>query len=240
MKAISLVGYKNSGKTTVGVALVSVLKARGLNVAAAKFSGSGFDEPEHADTRQYKNVADTVLGLSEKESFVSWPGERGLLQLLPLLEADVLVVEGGKSLGYLPRVIVGREDAVLDDFEGEALDPALALCTFGGATIPGKPLLTDINALADMVLEKGFLLPGLSCGGCGRKGCRALARDIVAGTATVHECVTTGGSDISVSINGAELALNHFVGRILAAGLKGMLGELKGYVPGKVKIEFEG
>ncbi|WP_022660275.1 molybdopterin-guanine dinucleotide biosynthesis protein MobB [Paucidesulfovibrio longus] len=240
MKAISLVGYKNSGKTTVGVALVATLKARGLNVAAAKFSSCGFDEPEHADTRQYKAVADTVLGLSEKESFVSWPGERGLLRMLPLLEADVLVVEGGKSLGYMPRIIVGREDAVLDDFEGEALDPALALGTFGGATIADKPLIKDINALADLVMEKGFLLPGLSCGGCGRKGCRALARDIVAGTATVHECVTTGDSGISVSVNGAELALNHFVARILASGLKGMLGELKGYVPGKVKIEFEG
>lgn len=240
MKAISIVGYKDSGKTTLGVALVSALKARGLHVAAAKFSESGFAEPENTDTHKYKAVADTVLGLSEQESFVSWPGERGLLRMLPLLEADVLVVEGGKSLGFLPRIIVGREDAVLDDFESEALDPALALATFGGARLPDKPLLTDVNVLADLVLDKGFLLPGLSCGGCGRKGCRALARDIVAGTATIHECVTTGDPGLSVSVNGSDLAVNHFVARILASGIKAMLGELKGYVPGKVKIEFQG
>jgi len=238
MKAISLVGYKNSGKTTLGLELVKALQERGLSVAVAKFSSDGFTEVENTDTRRYKAVADTVIGLSGGESFVSWPEQRGLLQLLPLLEADMLVVEGGKSLGYLPRIILGRQDTVLDDFEGEALDPALALGTYGGATLTGKPLFKDVNELADMVVEKGFLLPGLSCGGCGRKGCRALARDIVAGTATVHECVTTGGG-VSVSVNGADLALNPFVARILASGLKGMLGELKGYVPGKVKIEFD-
>ncbi|SKA73582.1 molybdopterin-guanine dinucleotide biosynthesis protein B [Paucidesulfovibrio gracilis DSM 16080] len=239
MKAISLVGYKNSGKTSLGLELVRILRQRGHSVAVAKCSSHGFSETEDTDTRRYKDVAQTVLGLSESESFISWPEQRDLLRLLPLLETDVLVVEGGKTLGYLPRVILSRAGVNPEPVDDKALDPSLALATFGDAQLPGTPHLQDAEALADLVLDKGFLLPGLSCGGCGRKGCRGLARDIVAGRATVEECVATGG-EVDITVNGAPLPLNPFVARMLGAGLKGMLAELKGYSAGKVKIEFDG
>ncbi|MEF2145537.1 MAG: molybdopterin-guanine dinucleotide biosynthesis protein MobB [Desulfovibrionaceae bacterium] len=235
MKALSLIGYKKSGKTTLGIALCKELTARGLKVAIAKCSESGFDEAEGADTARYKTVANGVIGFSEKECFVSWPEQRTMQQMLPLVDADVLLVEGGKTMGFLPRVILAGEG---DDLDGLGVE--LALATYGTAKLAGKPTLSSVSEVADLLLEKGFLLPGLSCGACGRKGCRRLAMEIVAGEATLEECPTLNAGML-ITINGAEVAVNPFVERILTSGLRGMLGELKGYVPGgKIRIELEG
>lgn len=229
MIACALIGYKNCGKTTLGVKIARELKALGNSVAVAKHAGH-FDEPKASDTAQYKQVADLVLGLAQSETLVSWPGERSLLSLLPLVDADVLLVEGGKKLGYLPRIVVlGPDDGVL---EAEELSRGLALATV-------RREEADPATLARLILDKGFLLPGLSCGACGRKGCTQLTRDIVCGNGSVEECVTASNEGVSVRVNGTELAVNPFVGRFLAAGLKGMLAELKGFGPGKIEITLD-
>ncbi|MBU1247068.1 MAG: molybdopterin-guanine dinucleotide biosynthesis protein MobB [Proteobacteria bacterium] len=229
MIAVSLIGYKNSGKTTLGVSLARELKARGRSVSVVKHAGH-FTEPEGADTAQYKAVADMVVGISEGETLVSWPKERPLLELLPLIKTDVLLVEGGKKLGYLPRIVIlGEKDGEL---EAEELSRGLALAVVRKGT-------ADPAALAGLILDKGFLLPGLSCGACERKGCTQLTREIVAGTASFEECVVTGGGTVTIKVDGAELAVNPFVARFMASGLRGMLSELKGFSPGTIEITLE-
>ncbi len=229
MIAVSIIGFKNSGKTTLGVKLVQELKKRGKSVAVVKHAGR-FDEPKGADTAKYKAVADMVVGLSPGETLVSWPEERSLLSILPLLSSDVLLVEGGKKLGYLPRIVLlGENDGEL---EAEELSRGLALAVTNKKE-------ADPAALADLILAKGFLLPGISCGACGRKGCTQLTRDIVAQKADLGECVTNNEASVSIKVNDSELAVNPFIARFLAAGLKAMLAELKGFGPGKVEITLE-
>lgn len=230
MIAASLIGYKNSGKTTLGVKIAEELKKRGLRVAVAKHAGH-FDEPEGADTARYKQVADAVVGLSAGESFVSWPGERTLASLLPFLQADVLLVEGGKKLGWLPRIVLADADVDADDV-AEKLDRGLALA------VTSKEQ-ADPAGLAALIVERGFVLPALSCGACGHKGCTELAREIVTGIATVDECVVRAEDSIRITVGGEPLALNPFVARFFRAALTGMLSELKGFGPGPVNITME-
>lgn len=232
MKAIAIVGGKKTGKTELGLNLCRELKSRGLSVCAAKRSSHGFDLGQ-TDTGRYQSICDAVLGSSPHGSFANWSDERTVLDMLPLAMADVLVLEGGKDYGWLPRILTAPGDV------GEiALRPDLALARTTPDAPGNAPVITDPAALADLVLERGFALPGLSCGECGRKGCAGLAREIVAGTATPEECSAAGGA-VRVTINGREVGMKPFVADTFQAVLRAMLDQLKGTAPGKVRIELE-
>jgi molybdopterin-guanine dinucleotide biosynthesis protein B len=234
VKAISIVGPKNSGKTTLGLRLARSLKDRGLTVSAAKFSHHGLSWSD-TDTAAYAAVCDTVAGLGPSEAFVHWTSARFLPDLLPLLTADVLLVEGGKSMGYLPRVLCLNGDMT----DGtDWLLPELAIGSWGDKRIEGVPAYEDMDALADAVLERGFFLPGMDCATCGRPDCRTLAAEIVRGAATTRACLAMHNS-ITVDINGAPLGMKPFVEDIISASIREMLRTLKGYSPGKATITLD-
>lgn len=173
------------------------------------------------------------MGFSPGGSFVSWPGERSLADLIPLVNTDFLVLEGGKTLGLMPRIIIAKDDETARD-----LDPELALAVYGDNALDELMATRDVAGLARIAANGGFLLPGLDCGACGRKDCRALAVDIVAGEASVDDCKALSGS-IRITVDGKPLPLNPFVERILQSGIKGMLSELKGFGAGAVDIHIE-
>ncbi|MGL1862092.1 MAG: molybdopterin-guanine dinucleotide biosynthesis protein MobB [Pseudodesulfovibrio sp.] len=234
MKAVSIIGPKNSGKTTLGLKLAEHFKNQGLTVAAAKFSHHGLDWQD-TDTAKYAKICNAVAGLGPDETFVHWTDRRFLPDILPLLTADVLIVEGGKSLGYLPRILCLNGD--LSDGT-DWLVPDLAIATYGEKEIEGVPALDSIEALADVVLEKGFFLPGMDCETCGRPDCRTLAAEIVKGTITTKACLALHNS-IEVNINGASIGMKPFVEDLIAASIREMLRTLKGYSPGKATITLD-
>lgn len=233
MRAIAVVGYKKSGKTTLALELARELKKLGHSVTLAKHSHHGFDEKAETDTARFREQADMVLGFSPGGSFVSWPVERSVTDLIPLVTTDFLVLEGGKTLGLMPRIIIAPDEATARD-----LDPELALAAYGDAAYEGLMATRDVAGLARIAAHEGFLLPGLDCGACGRENCRALAADIVAGEATIEDCKAQGGS-IRISVGGKPLPLNPFVERILGSGIRGLLSELKGFGPGAVDIHLD-
>lgn len=234
MKAVSIVGPKNSGKTTLGLELAEHFKKAGLKVAAAKFSHHGFDWQD-TDTTKYAKTCDVVAGLGPSETFVHWTDRRFLPDILPLLTADVLIVEGGKSLGYLPRILCLRGD--LNDGT-DWLVPELAIGSYGDKTIENVPSYDDIPSLADTVLEKGFFLPGMDCETCGRPDCKTLATEIITGKTTTKACLAMHSS-IEVDINGAPVGMKPFVENIISAAIREMVRTLKGYSPGKATIKLD-
>ena len=237
MIAVNLVGYKKSGKTTLAVQLAEELERRGVKAAAVKSSHHRLDK-EGTDTDQlcqaYGAAGAVTEGEAGGEAALFWRGKRHLPDLLPLLDAEVVVVEGGKELGWLPRILLLKNPA-----EAETLEPGLALATYGTVCVPGLPALETPVQVADLILEKGFALPGLDCGACGRTNCLGLARDIAAGEAQIAECLSLESS-VTVEVNGVPLGLSPFVERFFASTLKGMLAELKGYAPGRVNIRMKG
>lgn len=232
MKAVSIIGYKNSGKTSLAVNLCRALTAQGFKVAGAKFSHQGFDTQD-TDTSKLAQVCTAVAGISERESLLIWPYKRYLPDVVPLLEADVLVVEGGKSLNNMPRIIIpGPEGRVQD------LRPELALACFGSASVQGITCTQDVDVLVKLVLAQGFYLPGLDCGSCGREDCGQMSSAIVAGQAGVEDC-TAMQSGLTIHVNGTPLGLNPFASSIVAGSIKGMLSQLKGFGPGSIEISLE-
>ncbi|CCH47369.1 molybdopterin-guanine dinucleotide biosynthesis protein MobB [Pseudodesulfovibrio piezophilus] len=234
MKAISLVGPKKSGKTTLGIKLAQYFKKQGLTVSVAKFSHHDLNWQD-TDTTRYAEICDTVAGLGPNETFIHWDGHRFLPDLLPLLTADVLIVEGGKELGFLPRILCLSGD-LSDGIEW--LHPELALGSYGERTLGPIPVCKTIEELGDLVLEKGFFLPGMDCETCGRPDCKGLAEDIVKGVATPEACLAMHNS-ITVDINGAPVGMKPFVEEIISASIREMLRTLKGYSPGKATLTLD-
>ncbi len=233
MKAIQIVGYKKSGKTALALALAAALKARGHAVSAVKFTHNPSLDKADTDTGRLGAVCKAVAACTPSESAVFWSNPRSLHEMLPLLDAEVLVVEGGKELACMPRILVLRDPA-----EAAELGADLAAATFGPVTIPGVWAVSEVEEVADLVLTRGFLLPNLNCGACGEPSCAAMAARIVAGGAVPDDC-TSGGGLLRITVNGVPLAANPFVGRIISAGITAMLAQLKGFAPGRIEIGLD-
>ncbi|MFK4764600.1 molybdopterin-guanine dinucleotide biosynthesis protein MobB [Desulfobaculum sp. SPO524] len=231
MIAISIVGYKDTGKTTLAVKLGEELRSRGIRAAAAKFSHHELDAPG-TDTARLREAYGTCAGLWESGAILTWDGKRYLPDIAPLMDCEVLVVEGGKSLGWLPRVMLLRSIA-----DAGTLDQGLAVATYGEVSVPGMTHLTDVAALADCVLEQGFALPGLDCGSCGREDCATLAREIVSGKVTENSCKARKNG-MEVTVGGVPVGMNDFVRGIISGSILGMLRELKGVGGGDVEIRI--
>ncbi|MBF0482480.1 MAG: molybdopterin-guanine dinucleotide biosynthesis protein MobB [Desulfovibrionaceae bacterium] len=234
MIAVNIVGFKKSGKTSLVLELAQTLTAMGVRVGAAKSTHNPKLDKENTDTDRLLAVTVGVAAVTPGEAAVFWPHKRYLADLLPLLDADVALVEGGKEYGWLPRVLLAGNAA-----EAEELDPGkLALASFGPYVPPGLARPGTIRELAELIMDKAFALPGLDCGGCGHDDCAGLAARIVAGSATIADCASLAGK-CRVAIDGKPLPLNPFVERMLARGVRAMLAELKGYAPGVIEMKME-
>ncbi|GAB7078372.1 molybdopterin-guanine dinucleotide biosynthesis protein MobB [Megalodesulfovibrio paquesii] len=237
MKGVQILGFKKTGKTTLCDALLSRIRDKGLVPCALKCTHNPGLDKEDTDTDRFLKHCRTVGALAGGESAVFWNTPRSLPDMLALLSGDVLVMEGGREHALAPRVLVLNDP---DDAE-KLSDPGLVLAVFGEVAVPGLPHvphLTDVEALLDLVLAKGFVLPGLDCGACGRDGCGGLAADILAGRASGEDCAARTQT-MTVRVGETTLAMNPFVERILRSGIQGMLSGLKGFGPGPIAIQID-
>jgi molybdopterin-guanine dinucleotide biosynthesis protein B len=237
MRAIQVVGFSSTGKTTLVEILAEAMEKRGLSVSIAKHVHHGLDK-EDVDTSRLMRPGRKVLGLGIGENMLFEGRSRDLRDFLPALRADVLLVEGWKKLSFLPRIICIKEPG-----EFAALCPELAIGLWGAAADGISQLLpafnrTTLEDLVDSILARGFCLPGLDCNACRRGGCSGLAAQIVAGAAKPTDCIAAHNV-LELRINGQPVALNHFAARFLAGGLRGMLEQLKDFYPGDIELRMK-
>ncbi len=127
MKVISIVGYHNTGKTTLVEKLVEKLIERGYRVGYVKHDpkGHGVTDREGSDTDRIFRIAERVV-LASPDKVTLW----ARFEDDPLKIAreffrgfDILILEGYKSLKGIPKVAIGdvdAEDVILrieDDYE---------------------------------------------------------------------------------------------------------------------------
>jgi molybdopterin-guanine dinucleotide biosynthesis protein B len=236
LKAVGIVGYKNSGKTTLTHALARELTRRGHEVAVIKHTSHHLDLPGK-DTAVLGDAVSRVGFISPQESGVFWKKSLSLENMIPYLEADILLVEGFKAEKTFPKIVCLRGE--LDD---QDLFDGLAICAVG--PVPegierGVPHLSpdEVGKIAGLVEEKAFKLPNLDCGSCGFETCYELAREIVRGTRSVEDCVSLQPAT-EVRIDGQAMPMNPFISSIVRNTILGMLSPLKGFKKGKVEISI--
>lgn len=174
--AVALLGRKNSGKTTLAIALIAELVARAWKVGSIKHhSQPGFDiDVPGKDSWRHAQAGSSHVVVGCPNRVASY---RDLEEELPLsdliasmTDVGIVVVEGYRDAG-IPSVEIirsgsERDMAYLAALEnGEANLPVNTLClasdsprayAFGAShNLPVVPL-DDASALADLVLEKLF------------------------------------------------------------------------------------
>lgn len=125
---ISIVGYSNSGKTTILTKIISELKIRGYKVATIKHHGGDF-EMDHKGKDTYMHMeagADTVI-LSSPGKFAmisKVEEEKKLDDLISYIgDVDIIITEGYKAENK-PKIEVYRKSIGKDRIncgEGELI-----------------------------------------------------------------------------------------------------------------------
>lgn len=114
MKAIGFIGYSNSGKTTLIEKLIPIFRARGLQVSAIKNAHHGFDmDRPGKDSFRYRNAGagQVLIATAVRWALLTETPQRSasLDELLDeLAPSDLVIIEGFKSEGAIPRIEVRR------------------------------------------------------------------------------------------------------------------------------------
>jgi molybdopterin-guanine dinucleotide biosynthesis protein B len=152
VKAVAIVGYHKSGKTTLGVKLCKELASKGLRVGVVKHVSCELQFAD-ADSSRYRAFASVVAAASAAEAEVIVKGEKSLEEMLRYCAGcDFVLVEGFKKERLFPKIVCLREKE-----EKKELVDGLELCTASFKEGVADYLITDedhVRKMAAVALEK--------------------------------------------------------------------------------------
>ena len=144
MKIVSIVGRKNTGKTSLTVKVIEELTKRGYNVASIKHSHHTMEmDKENTDTWKHKQAGSQVVVGIGSTTFFNVRREMDLNRLLFLIkymdDIDFVVIEGFKKYNY-PKIITSsdvRDEYTIKEVDSFAIDQ------------------NGIEELADLIEQRG-------------------------------------------------------------------------------------
>lgn len=245
MKAISVIGYHHSGKTTTVVALVRALTARGYTVATIKDIHSDkyrADTPGKNSALHVEAGSIQTVARGQFDTALIYPRTLSLSEILTHIQADFLVIEGMKDAA-VPKIVCAKEVSELDELVDDACIGISGIVISEGYSHPSIPVFKLPEAteqLCDAVLQKSFvILPNADPQCCTRCGasCLQMARDIVQGRRSRSDCVLDGKSSISLTVDGKEVQIVPFVQDILKDSILAITKNLRD-IPDNKEIEI--
>lgn len=213
MKIVSIVGKKNTGKTSLTVKVIEELTKRGYNVASIKHSHHSIEmDKENTDTWKHKQAgANLVVGVGST-TFFNVKKEHDLNRILYMLkhfdDFDFVVIEGYKRYNY-PKIITSPD--VKDDYTIKEVD---------SFTIDEE----GVNQLADLIEERGHdIVDTLFANNCGFNNGEVIAREIRQGNLSVDDLDKIHSY---LSIDGKVVGLNRFVSDYFKQSVTGIINTL--------------
>ena len=228
MKIVSIVGKKNTGKTSLTVKVIEELTKRGYKVASIKHSHHTMEmDKENTDTWKHKQAGSKVVVGIGSTTFFNVRKEMDLNRLLFLIkymdEVDFVVIEGFKRYNY-PKIITSPE--VRDEFTIKEVN---------SFTIDQE----GVEELADLIEERGHdIVDTLFANNCGFNNGEAIAKEIREGNLTIEDLDEVHSY---LSIDEHVVGLNRFVSDYLKQIVIGVINTLNltDYDVEKIgKIEF--
>ena len=214
MRIISVVGKKNSGKTSLTVKLIKELKNRNYKVASIKHSHHLMEmDKKYTDTWKHKEAGSVLsVGIGDRSFFnikEVIPLERLLFILKIIDDFDYVVIEGFKSYNY-PKIATTSD--VEDEYTIEVVDAIN---------------ITDekVSSLVDKVEKFGYdIIPTLYTDDCGYVDGESIGKAIVQED-LIYEADKQ--SDVYLSIDEKVIGVNKFVSDFMKESILGMLKSLK-------------
>lgn len=244
-KTVSIIGFKNSGKTSVVEALVNELTSRGHRVGTIKHTADDIilDTPGK-DTRRHRDAGSIATGILQENATALFIDERITLQQLAakLGVIEYLIIEGFKTINTHARIIVPRENNEFDELSNglEIAIVRIPESRYDQDNIMPLFDLIEAEKIADIVESKSFqMLSGLDCKKCGYPDCLTMGKAILSGQAKANQCIGYDASFI-LKVNGLDIALNKFTKQALENVILGFVKTLKGGEEAKkIQLEFE-
>lgn len=213
MKIVSIVGRKNTGKTSLTVKIIEELARRGYNVASVKHSHHTMEmDRENTDTWKHKQAGSNVVVGIGSTSFFNVRKDLDLNRLLFLIkhmdDVDFVVIEGFKRYNY-PKIATSPD--VVDDYTIKEVD---------SFTIDEE----GVSELADLIEKRGHdIVDTLFANNCGFNNGEAIAKEIRNGNLSAEDL-----DDIQsyLSIGGKVVGLNRFVSDYLKQAVLGVISTL--------------
>jgi molybdopterin-guanine dinucleotide biosynthesis protein B len=260
---VAVIGYKNSGKTTVLEEIVQNLTKNGYNVATAKhISSKGFSmDIKGKDTWKHSAAgANPVIIVSDKETVILTKKGYSKFSLHWLFtltsRVDVVVLEGF-SKAILKDEQVGKIFCVRNwkeyEFFSKVKGNVLAFCSQQNLGRKIIRIKEDFLILHKRVLKfisselsierilKG--LPSIDCKKCGYSTCKEMAIAVHRNEAKVEDCVILKlkkNMNTRIILNDKEIPIQPFVSEIISNSILGMVSSLKGVnVKGNEKIDLK-
>lgn len=214
MRIVSVVGKKNTGKTSLTVKLIKELKNRNYNVASIKHSHHLMEmDKENTDTWKHKEAGSNLsIGIGDRSFFninESIPLERLLFILKIIDDFDFVVIEGFKSYPY-PKIATSPD--VEDEYTIELVD---------GKNISDEKLSSLVNKIEKIAYD---IIPTLYTDDCGYSDGETIGKAIVKGDL---EYKLDKQSDVCLSIDQKVIGVNKFVSDFMKESILGMLKSLK-------------
>jgi molybdopterin-guanine dinucleotide biosynthesis protein MobB len=214
---LSIVGFSNSGKTTLLEKMIPLLKAKGYSVGVIKHTGHDFslDQPGKDSYRFIQSGADEVALVGSGQIGLRGKIDESDPLILDRIEQtffpkqDILLTEGFKKVGK-PKIAVlcqGKEEELLQEIEGALI-----------ATVGENPVRSDVPHFRLNDPE-------------------GLVNNLVDRFLKDRE-----KPSIRVSLDGKTIPLNRFVQEMIRSSILGLLSPLKGFKESQtieVKMTFE-
>ncbi|WP_188455284.1 molybdopterin-guanine dinucleotide biosynthesis protein B [Virgibacillus oceani] len=122
MKICQIVGYKNSGKTTVMKEVIRYFSSRGYKIGSLKHHGHGGEPELMKDTDSYQHfaagtMASGVQGEHVSQLILNNTEFETLISIYKMLPIDILFIEGYKKADYPKIVLLKNEEelSLLDE-----------------------------------------------------------------------------------------------------------------------------
>ena len=213
MKVVSVVGKKNSGKTSLTIKIIKSLIKRGYKVATIKHSHHTMEmDKENTDTWKHKQAgSQVVVGIGSTTFF----NVRNIIELDRLLflidlidDIDFVVIEGFKKYNY-PKIATSPE--VVDEYTIKEVDSF-------------KITSEEIEDLIDTIEEKSYGITNtLYLNECGYNNGDAIAKESIKGNINTEELDSV---DVSLSVDEKVVGVNEFVSDFMKQTIIGMLKTL--------------
>ena len=213
MKIVSIVGKKNTGKTSLTVKVISELTKRGYNVASIKHSHHSIEmDKENTDTWKHKQAGSNLVVGVGSTTFFNAKAEYDLNRILYLLkhfdDFDFVIIEGYKNYNY-PKIITSPE--VRDEYTIKEVD---------SFTIDYE----GISELADIIEKRGHdIVDTLFANNCGFNNGETIAKEIREGNLKVEDLDNVHSY---LSIDDKVVGLNRFVSDYLKQNILGVVNTL--------------
>lgn len=213
MKIVSIVGKKNTGKTSLTVKVISELTKRGYNVASIKHSHHSIEmDKENTDTWKHKEAGSNLVVGVGSTTFFNVKAEYDLNRILYLLkhfdDFDFVIIEGYKSYNY-PKIITSPE--VRDEYTIKEVN---------SFTIDDE----GVSELADLIEKRGHdIVDTLFANNCGFNNGESIAKEIREGNLKIEDLDNVHSY---LSIDNKVVGLNRFVSDYLKQNILGIISTL--------------